>query len=375
VMTVTSAIALRAQGWPRGRSLTSRPLALYYLLAGVLPFLARDMAAAHQWAQAVILLTGVFLPAAAACEIERLRICRFVVCLAAVLSVYAVVEMVLGLPNLWGGPSRLADGTIIPMPNEILLGSGLGRAEATLGHPLLLAFLLLVAVGLTLHGKVVPRGRWLIVLVLLCGLLATGSRSAAMVALLLLLFTSARRGWVGLVVGSVGLICILVVAVAAGLVHSAVVQNFLSDPSLSHRLAALEAAIDLADGQAWWRSMVGNGYWTTVRLFQEGRLQDNNLFAIDNQFVHTFAELGLVGVALLLWILGRALLRTDGLVLRAVAAAVVMFLSFDVLANPPSLGLLALLFGLTRERQPQPQFGTGPPRTQGEDAEEHRPVP
>lgn len=348
-MTATSSIALRQLGWPQGWSPVSRPLGLYFLLAMLVPVLTLDVGAARHWVEAVLIVAALFAPSAVASAGDRLRICRFVVCMAGALAAYAVVEVVVGLPPIGGVPRR-DDGSVLPMPNEIFLGTGLGRAEATLRHPLLLSFILLVAIGLALHPKIVPRFRWrlLVVLGLFGGILASGSRSAAAVAVLLVLFTFSPRPWVGLLTGASGLLALVLVGVAGGVLDSAVVRNFLSDPSLSHRLAGVDAAGHLMGTQSGWQTVIGNGYWQVPRLFDEGKLQSDGFHAVDNQFVYTFAELGIVGLLALAWVLWRALLRTDGLVLRAVAAGLAMFLSYDVLVTPSSLGVLVVLLGLTR---------------------------
>ena len=58
----------------------------------------------------------------------------------------------------------------------------------------------------------------------------------------------------------------------------------------------------------------------------------------------------LAGLVVLGWLLWRVFTQTDGLTTLPLAAAVVMFLSFDVLANASSLGLFVVLLGLTRRR-------------------------
>src|SRR4051812_48547215 len=121
------------------------PLASYYVLAAGTLLWTRDLGAVLRWAVAAVIVVGLFLPSAAADPRARLRICRFLVYVAAALSVYAVVEVALDLPAIWGPPPLNGQGGIIPMDNEILVGFGLGRAEVTMVEPLLLSFLLLVA--------------------------------------------------------------------------------------------------------------------------------------------------------------------------------------------------------------------------------------
>jgi hypothetical protein len=192
-MGVISGGVLARASWPRVRSPLVLPLASYYLLAAATLLLSLDLAPALRWGQALVVVAALFLPAAVAAGEERLRICRFVVHLAAAFSVYAVVEVVFDLPAIWGPLPLNGQGEIIPMNNEILVGSGLGRAEATLVGPLLLSFLLLVALGLALYRDVLPRRRNLLIGVLLLGLLASGSRSAAAVAVLLFMAGRCHR--------------------------------------------------------------------------------------------------------------------------------------------------------------------------------------
>lgn len=326
------------------------PLAAYCLLAAATLVLLRDLGAALRWGQTVMLMGALFLPATIAGPQDRLRICRFLVYLAAALSVYAVVEVTFDLPAAWGPPPLNGQGEIISMDNEILVGSGLGRAEATLVEPLLLSFLVLIALALALQPEVLPRRRLPVIGVLVGGLLASGSRSAAAVAFLVFLVASVRSMRLRLLLAALATVGGLGVVAGLGLLRPDLGERVLANPSVAHRLEGVNAAIALVGDQAWWRTLIGNGYGQVLRLFREGRLQSDGFYAVDNQFAYTFAELGMVGLVVLGWLLWRAFACTDGLVALAMAAGVLMFLSFDVLANASSLGLLVILLGLTRRR-------------------------
>jgi hypothetical protein len=351
-MSVISGGVLARRRWPRTHSPVAVLLGILYLLAAVTLLLPLDIAAGLRWGKAVIVVIALFLPAAAATQEERLRICRFLVRLAAAFSVYAAVEIAFDLPAIWGPPPRNGQGEIIWTGNEILIGSGLGRAEVTLVRPLLLSFLTLVALTLAFRRDVLPRRRLPLIGVLLIGLLASGSRSAAAVAVLLFLSVSVRSPRPRLVITAIGAVGAIGVALSVALLRPDLVERVLANPSVAHRLEGIRAAIGLVDDQAWWRSLLGNGYGQVLRLFEEGRLQSDGFHAVDNQFAYTFAELGVAGLVVLGWLLWRAFTRTDGLTTLPLATAVIMFLSFDVLANASSLGLFVVLLGLVRRRAP-----------------------
>jgi hypothetical protein len=347
-MAAISVCGLALSRGSSNRSPAASALASYYLLAAGTLLLARDLGAVLRWGVAVVVVVAIFLPTAAAGPLDRLRICRFVVYVAAAMSLYAVVEVALDLRAIWGPPPLNGQGGIIPMDNEILVGFGLGRAEVTLVEPLLLSFLLLVALGLALRSEVLPRRRVPLIGVLLCGLLASGSRSAAAVAVLLFIGVLIRSLRLRLVLGVIATVGAAGIAVIVALLRQDLVDRVLANPSVGHRLAGVEAAVALVGEQSWLHTIVGNGYGQVLRLFREGRLQSDGFFAVDNQFAYTFAELGVAGLVVLGWLLWKALTRTDRLLIPAMTAAVIMFLSFDVLANASSLGLLVLLLGLTR---------------------------
>jgi hypothetical protein len=170
------------------------------------------------------------------------------------------------------------------------------------------------------------------------------------VAVLLFLAASVRSRRLRLVIAAIGAVGVIGAAVSVALLRPDLVERVLVNPSVAHRLEGVRAAIGLVDDQAWWHTLLGNGYGQVLRLFEEGRLQSDGFYAVDNQFAYTFAELGVAGLVVLGWLLWRAFRHTDGLATLPLGAAVVMFLSFDVLANAPSLGLFAVLLGLTRRQ-------------------------
>ncbi len=357
VVAVVSATVLARAGWPAVQSPVAAPLVSYYALAAVTVLLTLDLRAGLRLGQTVVVVAALFVPAAVAGPEARVLICRFLVHLAGGLSLYAIMEVALDLPALWGPPPLNGQGEVIPMDNEILVGTGLGRAEATLVEPLLLSFLLVVALALALRPEVLPRRRTLVVGLLLGGLLASGSRSAAAVVVLLFVLAAIRSRRLRMALAAVATLAAAAVAVPVVLLRPDLVERVLANPSVAHRLEGVGAAAALVGEQPWWNTLLGNGYGQVLRLFQEGRLQSDGFYAVDNQFAHTFAELGLAGLVVLGWLLWRAFARTDRLVIAATAVAVVMFLSFDVLANASSLAVVVVLLGLTR----RPAAEDGPP--------------
>lgn len=266
---------------------------------------------------------------------ERSTIVRFVIGLSVVEAVYAGLQMVGAAPRLWGNTVTYGHQLI----------AGFTRGEGTLGHPLMLALLLLIAIALTATGRG-PRGglRVATLLILLGGLFATGSRSGLVVAVLFLLFT--MGGTVATRVLAGGLMGALLIAylAATGFFTGDLVSNFLTGDSVGHRAGALDAVPRLL-GQGFAEVLIGSGAGSTESLFMGGLLQAGTFYAIDNQFVSTLAAAGLIGLAVLVILILRALRVGSGSRLPLVAV-VVFFFTFDVLAWPAGAALFTFALGL-----------------------------
>ncbi|WP_345752737.1 hypothetical protein [Microbacterium rhizophilus] len=266
---------------------------------------------------------------------EVTTIARFIIGLSTAEAAYAVLEMLRIAPRLWGNS--------VSYPHQIL--PGLVRGEGTLGQPLMLALLLLLALTLTL-GKSGPRGarRVAIAAVLIAGLVATGSRSALIVAVAVILFSIGGKLWTRIAVGMFSALTLVVYLAASGFFTGSIVQNFLTGDSVSHRSGALEAIPKLL-GQTPGEVLLGSGHGSTARLFGQGLLQSGSFYAIDNQLVSTLATGGVVALALLVIAIVHGFRIGAGSRIPLVAV-VVLFLTFDVLAWPAGAALFSFAMGL-----------------------------
>ena len=329
----------------RGGSLRERPrgmwlLALYF---GVLAAASATNPAQSNWSlyQGVLIAGGgLALMGAMLSVAERRFVAAGIILIAALEGAYALFEVAANRPALWG------TSLTVPAPSQIF--SGLTRAEGTLGSPLPLALVMVVAIALLLRGYG-PRKIWprtLIIVICIGGSLAAGSRSAFVISLCLLLFGYRKRLWKVASVGVFGVVLALVLLAAAGFFSSYVFQNFISGDSVSHRNGAFDAVPSLLGRQDVLNVIFGNGYYSARTLFDRGLLQEGRFYAVDNQFVLTLVEGGIVAVLILLVLLARAL-RVGGPERLGLIAVVVFFLVFDLLAWPSGMALFGVLIGMS----------------------------
>lgn len=260
----------------------------------------------------------------------RQRITDVILTMAVVQSIIAIVEP-LAFPNhLFGPAQRNSDGEAVPLVNGFL-GHGIERSQGTLGHPLPLGLLLVLSLALVLkmwHG---PEAiRWSVVLLLLVGLVFTGNRNSLLLAVGLILFFPTKRMTPGRFVAAIvaaGLI--FVAAVYSGLLSSSALDQFAASGSYGHRLAAYQAFGQLMTNQHLLQILVGNGSASLTRLFAEGLLQTDGFNVVDNQYVLTLAQGGLIALVALVYLCLRGLLRASRPIRGAVLAVLATGLIFD----------------------------------------------
>ncbi|MBT1542491.1 hypothetical protein KK103_12015 [Curtobacterium flaccumfaciens pv. flaccumfaciens] len=309
-------------------------LACLYAIVLVATTTAHSNTADTSLLWATLVPAGCFTVLALAVTSQQLRsIKNVIVLIAGAEAIYAVGETTLHFTPLWTteGPDRASQ--IIP---------GLIRAQGTLGHPLPLAMLCVVGIAILLSRRHASglAGTVLGVGVLCAGIVATGSRSALVVVALMLAFSIGRRIWsvltVAVLAGGLGAL----VLAAGGFFRSDTWINFATGDSLSHRNGALDAVPGLLTGQSVGSVLFGNGYFSASGLFARGLLQQGTFYAIDNQFVTSLVETGLVGVALLVALCVGLWLRA-GAYRMLVGGVVAFFFTFDILSWPSAAALFA----------------------------------
>lgn len=276
---------------------------------------------------------------------ERRTILGTVIVVGATEAAYALYEYAVRPAVLWASPVPEAwQWMDTRLANEILSG-GL-RSQGSFGHPLLLSFVMIVAMGLALrfpfNGRIM---RPAIVGLLFVASVAAGSRSAALIMLALVLFSygAGRFAWLR----GIALTAVLgLLVLSSSFLSSDLVERFSGSGSLSHRQGALDAVPRLLSDQTSASVWFGNGYYSRQEVFDKGLLQLDGFVAIDNMYVALLVTTGLFGV--LLWIIIPVLTYLNaGQALRPVVlASFGMFLAFDIFEFPATWGVFMLVLGL-----------------------------
>ncbi len=274
---------------------------------------------------------------------DRRVVVNAIIIMAVIEGAHGLLEVTAGIGPVWGyfyqqgkslGPEAFA--------SEIF--SGAIRAQGSLGHPLLLAFLLLIGIALVIGAR--PWRTSLNVLTLLflyAAMFATSSRSGIAIASLLILF-SARGRWKRALIGIYGLAWLLLFAVGLDLWSSDVLSRFSNSGSVAHRGDSLRALGRIFQ-QDPTQVLIGNGLNSTDRLYGSG-LFIGDFFAVDNQFVSALAISGVMGAVAILGFLLWGAFRGDRQFSWAIIAVLAMFGTFEVLVWPSSYAIMVCLVAL-----------------------------
>lgn len=335
-----SALARATQRPPRGRVLVVGffallvPASLFGPDKGAIKFLALTAIAA---------LPAFFLGG----QLDRARLRTIALVLLALgiaESGLAVIEPFAFPGHLWVSAPVDIDGMIKTLKNPFF--GGYQRSQGTFGHPLALGILLVIAFALLIRVlsdmKLPVRlagGAALVV-----GLLFTGDRSCLLAALLIFIagtrLTSARV-FISLGVALAGTLFV----VAANTVGGSTVSNFASSGSYLHRVSAYGLIWRLMSTQPLAAAFGGNGFGSTQRLFDKGMLQTDGFNVVDNQFVLTQAQGGILALAALV-VLALLAIRYARPQLRPVILfAIAVSVIFDWMSWPSASALIFTLMG------------------------------
>ena len=312
--------------------------ALLVLLAAVTA-VSPDRYGLLRFAPLVLAVVPVVLLVGGASAPVRLRVLRLAVLLAVAESALAVVEPLIGAPQLWAPAKITAAGVAKTLPNPLL--PELVRAQGTTGHPLVLGVLLVAAVALLVRNAAALPARLRVTagVLLGLGLLASGSRNSILIAVALVVLFVPRwrrdRRTVAILAGAA------VVLVVAAVVATPLLEPVLASGSATHRLGALDAVPGLL-AQPPAQLLLGNGWASSGRMFGAGLLQDDGLQAVDDQFVLLLSQGGLVALVLFVALLVVAAMRARREASPLLIAVVVTCCFFDVLAWPLAAAVTAL---------------------------------
>ena len=248
-------------------------------------------------------------------------------------------------------------GLITKVPlTDLSIRDGFDRPSATTAHPLEFAAVLALCLPLALHRArfAAPGarfGRWLQAGLIAGAMPMTISRSAVLglVAVAVTLLPTwpqrLRRIMYLIMLGSVGLIWVAVPNVLT--VFQQLFAQIGSESSSASRLSAYSSAVPFVAQHPWF----GRGLQTFL---------PQAYFFVDNQYLSTLIETGIVGLLALLglfatgWLTARSARRavTDAktrdliqCLAASVAAAAVSFATFDALSFNIATGLTFLVLG------------------------------
>lgn len=318
-------------------------------LLGLSSVVSPDVGAVKQLATSGVAAVPCFLLAGGLNSADLRNISRTLVTLAVAESVLAGLEPWFFPQHLWLPAQVDANGNLVPLYNPFV--SSLERAQGTLGHPLQLGFLLVLALALLIRvlHDVNLRVRWSVTVLLIIGLLFTGDRSALIAALALIL-VDRRLSVARLLAGCGVLLLALGVLIDLGMINSSVLTSLSGSGSWLHRTAAYSAITRLAYTQAPSHIFFGNGFASTQRMFDKGRLQTDGFRAVDNQFVLIQSQGGVICLLVFVAILVMALLHANAQLRSATTLVVLTMFIFDAVNWTSASALTFLVLGAAMSR-------------------------
>lgn len=351
VVFATAAIAASAllrepmHSGSRGRWYVASLFALLALSSVVSP----DVGAVKQLATSGVAALPCFLLAGDLGPTHVRDISRTLVTLAVAESVLAGLEPWFFPQHLWLPAQLDVDGNIVPLYNPFL--SSIERAQGTLGHPLQLGFVLVLALALlvrVLHDIDV-KVRLGLTVVLIAGLLLAGDRSALISAVAVVLI-GRRLSMARLLAGGSVLFLALGVLLDLGRINGSILTSFSNSGSWLHRTAAYSAIARLAYTQSPAHIFFGNGFASTQRMFAKGRLQTDGFRAVDNQFVLIQSQGGLVCLLVFVALLAMALFHTSAQLRSATTVVLLTMFIFDAVNWTSASALTFLVLGAAMSR-------------------------
>lgn len=310
----------------------------------------------YEWETLALTVTVVYAGLVVAGSVTKLglwkQLAGLVIGMAAAQAALGLLEMMFLAEPLWRGGRILPDGRSVALRNELI--PSMTRAQGTLAHPLPYAFTLILGCALLMRsegGR--SAGKVLLWAMLAAGIIASGSRNAiALFVIVTLLGLIKPRA-----VGRFGFATF--VAVVGGIVALPFIleqiERLTGSGSVFHRMGALDSIERLIFARGIWPSMFGDGSAATPRLFSTGLLQTDGFEAVDNQYVLTLAQEGIIGLVILILILAVAFKRADATLKLILFAIMAECMIFDLLSWP-SMAIYAWVFiGVAIGRKPAPR--------------------
>lgn len=297
----------------------------------------------------------VFYSAANLTSLERRLFLRTIVIAGAMEAFLAIGETLFQLDVLRTYiVGSVADGAYVVRPNTIL-GDWTNRAQGTTGYPMPFATFIAIA-ALTLQFGGVVRRPWLkyaILVLFVVALFLSGARSAFVavglglaIAIVTLAISARREGkktpglkWM------IAAFSLLALFGAAALAKAISTNDF----SLTHRSGVIESAAGVFSLPLP-RVVFGSGYNSSEQLFASGLLQTTSIAVVDNTLLTQLIFAGVVGLAILCFVIGWAFVRSDVLGRSVLAAIVASFFFYDIFVWHLCAFLIFTFVGLASQR-------------------------
>lgn len=330
VVVSSLAVAVRIKGSPT-RGLVPG-LLVFFTLALISTSFVEDPNEWSFFALEVVVAFSAVIFAKAAAKIEAWpTVARVIIVATAAEASIGIYEVFQLSGPIWRGGRILSDGSSAWIRNEVV--PGMPRAQGTFGHPLPFAFSLIVGALLILRTKI-----WSVLVrstlfcLLAAGVFVSGSRNAiilfAVVTMVAFILPSLipRLHMVG-TMAFVGLAIVFPYLLGK-------FDELMGSGSVDHRLGALKAVDNLLNARAFSTVLFGDGSAAAPRLFATGLLQNDGFAAVDNQYVLTIAQNGVVGLLFLIVFLWTALRRASATLRIMLLAVVITGMIFDLFAWP-----------------------------------------
>lgn len=285
------------------------------------------------------------------------RVLRLLVDLTTVLAGVGALQFLTGfdVARLYAIPGLTANYSIATITER----DDFRRVQAMASHPIEFGVVLAVVLPLALHYAFASRGqawprrawRWTAVVLIACGAFMSVSRSA--ILCIAVAFVILLAGWRGSR-RALALLCAPVFVVGMRLAIPGLVGTIASlftglssDPSIQGRTDDYSAVGRFIDASPW----LGRGFGTFL---------PHDFFTLDNQYLGSMVETGLVGVTALILLFVIAFFTARGVrrlapdedgrdlgqsLAAGVAATAIGFVTFDGLGFPMVTGLTFVLLG------------------------------
>lgn len=347
-------VALSQQGLTIRPNGTTWLVAAFYFLLTCTSLAAEDANAAVRSAATGVVGVLLTITTSYLTKSGRTLVDRALIALALFETLLALLQKFRGGPIVWGylGVTPEATHGFNPIWSPLT-----GRSLGTLSHPIPLALVVGVGLILTFSSPGIRAVfRIPIAAVLLVGMIATGTRSAVVsivlvVLLMALIKVRGRFRWFGRALLTATLIVFLI---AANIRDLSVFTSLDGTISLTNRIGAVGVFRDLFNGSPL-HLLLGQGRSGTSYLAAQQGLASTVVSVIDNNFVTVTVMTGIVGLGITIALCLRPFRRPAATNVYALAFMIAMFLSFDVFLWEIAMALF-LYFAATPRPQSSPRL-------------------